>query len=196
MAPLVNRISLRKLLCLALIAPAGLPVRGAGAQATLPTLEYKVKAAYLLNFTRYVEWPAQAFAAPDSPIQICILGADPFGTTLEKTTAGRSSKGRRIEIRRHARINAGLLACHVVFLSKSESRQAGALLAMLRENPVLTVGESAGFLDPGGIINLKIASGNVHFEVNSIAAERAGLKISSRLLTLAKGIISEGGERN
>ena len=177
-----------------LVAVAGLPVVAADAPLAQATLEYKVKAAYLLNFTRYVDWPEWTFAAPDSPIQICILGADPFGAVLEKTMAGRSSKGRPIEVLRASQLDERLISCHIVFLSHSEFQQLGARLAKLEHKPVLTVGESPDFLRDGGIINFVIVHNQVHFEVNIGAAERAGLKLSSRMMPLANRVISNGGK--
>lgn len=153
------------------------------------SLEYRVKAAYLLNFTRYVEWPAAA--APDSQLSICVLGADPFGRILDATVAGRTVQGRSLQVRRvqNASEAAG---CEVVFVSRETWRRSPASLKVLRNTGTLTVGESEQFARGGGVIGFVILDETVRFVVNDEARDRAGLRISSRMLSLAAAIYGRG----
>ncbi len=145
------------------------------------SLEYQVKAAYLFNFTKFVEWPAAAL--PDGePLTICVAGENPFGPTLDATIRGESVNGRPLQARA-AQPPAG---CHVVFVPRGVD--AAAALRPFRSLPALTVGESDGFLRRGGMINFVIDDGRVRFEINQEAAERAHVRISSRLLRLARPI--------
>lgn len=151
------------------------------------SLEYRVKAAYLLNFARYVDWPTEAFSSPDSPLEIGILGDDPFGNILEETVAGRTANGREIVVRRYR--EAKKVASQLVFIGRGEAPRMGELVGAFAGRPVLTVGESPGFFEHGGGINLVIVEETVRFEVNLEVTETAGLKVSSRMLGLAKAIV-------
>jgi len=149
--------------------------------------EYKVKAAFLLNFGKYVEWPASAMGAS---IDICVLGRDPFGATLDETLAGRTVGSRRVNARRVSAISeAG--GCSILFISRDESVRVDAVLDGLAGSPVLIVGEQDRFARKGGMINFVEVDQKVRFEINEAAAKKAGLKISSQLLKLAT--IVEGG---
>ena len=154
----------------------------------LVSIEYKVKAAYLLNFTRYVEWPQEAFFGPDEPLVIGVLGMSAFVETLEKTIKGRKSHGRNLEIRRLKNPD-DVKGLHVLFISRSQQKYLKRLLTKLQGKPVLTVGESKNFLEQGGGINLVLVEETVRFEVNLAVTERSGLKVSSRMLNLAKSVI-------
>ncbi len=153
-----------------------------------PAIEYKVKAAYLFNFTRYVSWPHEAFADQASPLDICVLGHDPFGALLDRTVADRSSQGRAVRVRRAPAVGE-THGCHVVFISWAETSRQQKLLSALRSRPVLTVGETPGFLEQGGLIRLMVVEGTVRFEVNAAGARRSLLRISARLLELAQRVI-------
>jgi hypothetical protein len=153
------------------------------AQGEPGDLEQQVKAAYLLNFTRYVEWPSGAFAGPDAPVNLCVLGGDGFGGLVEQTVAGRRSRGRPVRILRpDTPAQAG--DCHVAFLA-GPTRSTQEWLAALRRSPTLTVGEGPGFLRRGGMVAFVIVDETVRFEIDDNAARRAGLQISSRVLALA-----------
>lgn len=149
-----------------------------------PLPEYQVKAAFLLQFTRYVEWPEKAFARPDATFLMCILGRDPFGRTLDQVAGGERAGARSITVVRLAS-PGGARKCHLVFVASSE-RNLAAVLPLLREAGVLSVGESRGFAARGGVINFYQEGNNIRFEINPTAAEASGLKISSHLLRLAK----------
>ena len=151
--------------------------------ATSP--EYQLKAAFLLNFTKFVEWPPAAFRLPDSPIAICIIGDDPFGSDLDRLVEGEAVDGHRIVVSRFAHLPEAQ-ACQVAFFSKSAP--IAEELPMGAASPVLTVGERAGFLKSGGVIELSVEDRRVRFSVSQKAAETNGLKVSSRLLNVAKTV--------
>jgi hypothetical protein len=154
-------------------------------------LEYKVKAAYLLNFTRYVEWPSTAFPTADAPLVICVAGDDPFGSILDKIIDSRKSNGRSIEIRRYREFDERLLVCHEVFIGAAKKNDEADILKRFSGLPILTVGETDSFLKNGGGIRLLIVGDAVHFEINMAATLGGALKISSRMLPLAKAVYSE-----
>lgn len=149
------------------------------------TLEYQVKATYLLNFTKFIEWPPGALGSPDSPFNICILGGDRFGGALEQIVSGEVVSGRKVVIQRMDR-DPQPGTCQIVFVND----QAEAF-----RNPsglgrgVLTVGEGEAFARNGGMIGFVIENRRVTFEINRRAAEAAGIKFSSGLLAVAKSVI-------
>jgi len=152
-------------------------------QAAEVPLEYRVKAAYLLNFTKFIGWPSEAFEAPDSPIGICILGDDPFGSTLDRIVQREIVNGRQVIVQRIKRVPEPK-TCQVVFVSKpgKDESQTGY-------GPgVLTVGEGESFLREGGMIAFVLDNRHVRFKVNQASAESAGLKLSSQLLKVAKAV--------
>lgn len=147
--------------------------------------EYAVKAAFLLNFARFVEWPASAFSAPDSPIVIGVVGKDPYGATLDRTVQGKTVGGRHVEVRR-VRWDSDLSSLHMLVVPESERSGARVLPGALKGAPVLTVGESAGMAQKTVAVNFYMEGGQVRFEINPEAARRARLTLSSRLLGLAR----------
>ena len=149
------------------------------------SVEYPVKLAVLYNFTKFVEWPTDSFRDPGAPLAICIVGHDPFSPDLEGDLRTRTAAGHPVEVRT-LRPTDTLSVCHMVFIPVTEKDQADRIVKGLKGSSTLTVGESEGFAALGGIINLTVEGSTVHFEVNRLAAERAGLKISSKLLSLAK----------
>lgn len=171
-----------------LIAMIAVSVVATGAET--PSLdEYQVKAAFLYNFAKFVEWPADALPDASASITLCILGEDPFGITLEQTISGKIVIGRKLVIKRLKEIYSSKLeVCHILFISLSEKRRLLPLLEVFKDASVLTVSEIEWFAKVGGIIHLTLEEGKVRFEINVAAAERARLKISSRLLRLAKVI--------
>jgi hypothetical protein len=155
-----------------------------------PSLEYRVKAAYLLNFTRYVEWPPQAFDAPGAPVTICVLGRDPFGSILDATVVGRTTQGRTLSVSRIRSVSE-TQGCHIVFISRDTWRKQTDLPRTLRALGLLTVGESDTFAQAGGVIGFVIQNQTVRFVVNAEARDRAGLRISSRMLSLAAAVYGQ-----
>ncbi len=182
-------------LSLLLVVSSGIAVAPFSlAQEEKPT-EYQVKAAFLYNFAKFVEWPSDAFADPRSPIVLGILGEDPFGALLSEMVAGKTVNGRRLEVR-HFRRGENFRDCHILFISSSEKRSVPLILGSLGGMSVLTVGETEGFAASGGTINLFLEQNKVRFEVNVEAATRSRLKISSKLLALARIVTSQGNGRS
>jgi hypothetical protein len=150
-------------------------------------LEYRVKAAYLFNFTRFIDWPATATGGGSS-FAICLAGRNPFGPTLSATLVGELAAGLPMTARVVSAPQAS--SCHVLFVPRDVA--AAPYLRRIGAAPVLTVGESPSFLTQGGAINFVLDGGRVRFEINQAAAERAQLKVSSRLLQLGRGNDQQG----
>ena len=155
--------------------------------------EYQVKAAFLFNFAKFVEWPTEAFSDPNAPLVITVFGEDPFNGSLE-AVKGKLVNNRKLTIRRVKDIQ-DIGKSNVLFVSPSAKKELARILEALQGQSVLTVGEDGVFTQCGGIINFVKEDNRVRFEVNVSAAERAGLKISSRLLALARIVKSlpQGG---
>ena len=172
------------------VLAAGLLATGgqarAWAQSEAGSLEYQVKAAYLLNFTRYVEWPARSLPA-DVPLELCILGDDPFGGVIDQAVQGRRSQGRIVTVRR-IESDERAYSCHLVFVTDESWNRRRTLVANLTSRGVLTVGNSDQFGREGGVIGFVISNETVRFVINESAMERSGLRISSRMLSLAQQI--------
>lgn len=148
----------------------------------------QVQAAYLCTFTKHIQWPAGAFANDGAPIVIGVLGDDPFGGVLDRTVAGRSSQGRKLVVRRARDVNA-LLDCQVVFISRSVQGQLPAILAALRNRPVLTVCNDDALFDQGVMVKFLLVNETVRFEVKLAPANRAGIKLGSGMLDAAKQVV-------
>ena len=147
------------------------------------SLEYQVKAAFLLNFTKFIEWPPDSAGAA-APAAICILGEDPFGPALDQMVRGETLQGRRLEV---LRVRHPLPAtCKVLFISRSE-KDIPVILQSL-DPGILTVSEGSGFLEAGGIVDFVVESHRVRFDINQSAATKAQLKISSKLLNVARSV--------
>jgi hypothetical protein len=169
-------------LSLAFLTPAYLLLPFPSAAAD-ESLEYQVKAAFLLNFIKFTEWPPAAFEESTSPLAICILGDDPFGRTLDQIVEGEVVDGHKIIVQRIKRAPAPK-SCEVLFMSKP-GKETGGILPALGPG-VLTVGEGDAFMRDGGMIAFVIEDRRVRFRANQSAAESAGLKLSSKLLSIAK----------
>ncbi len=154
--------------------PAAPPVAG----------EAQIKAAFLYNFIKFVEWPPKRFAAGDRPIEVGILGADGIADEFEADVRGRSAHSRRIRVSRISS-PAEAKASDVVFIGAQADPRAAEILGAVRGSPVLTVGESERFASLGGIITFTLSKGSVRFEINSGEGDRSGLRISFQLLKLA-----------
>ncbi len=147
--------------------------------------EYEIKAAFLFNFASYVEWPPRVSADSGGTFIIGVYGDNSFADLLRRTVAGKTVGGRKVEVRKFSAIR-DLKPCHILFISSSEESSTSRILSAVRDWHVLTVGESDGFARTGGIIGFYLENKKVRFEINPNAARRSGLKISSRLLKLAK----------
>ncbi|MGA9040112.1 MAG: YfiR family protein [Terriglobales bacterium] len=157
--------------------------------------EYQVKAAFLFNFAKFVDWPAEAFPNADASLQICVLGTDPFDRDFEQLIVEKAVNGHRIEVV-HPDGLPQARACHILFIASTDKLQISQILRALKGSSVLTVGDTPGFVQMGGIINFVLDENRVRFEINLKAAEAAHLKISARLLTVAKVVlpVDQGGE--
>ncbi|SRR5579885_2239914 len=151
-------------------------------------LEYDVKAAYLLNFTKFIEWPESAFADERSPFVICILGHDPFGRVLDNIVHEESVDHRRVVVRRIIDIPAPQ-TCQMVFVESASQELTKRLAAAARG--MLTIGQGTPFVLDGGMIAFVVEDRKVRFDINQTAAENAGLKVSSKLLKVARTVVRE-----
>jgi hypothetical protein len=170
---------------LALLLPLPSHYCAIAAAAADESLEYQVKAAFLLNFTKFVEWPASAFEAADSPITICILGEDPFGAALDQIVTGEVVDGRKLAVQRLKRAPAPK-SCQVLFIRRGDKEVPR--IPQGTGAGVLIVGEGESFVHDGGMIAFVLENRRVRFSINQSAAESAGLKLSSRLLRVARSI--------
>jgi hypothetical protein len=150
------------------------------AAQTDPASEDRLKAAFVYRFPQFVEWPAGALDGRET-LDICVVGPNPFGSTLDELVAGESLNGRRLAVR-HLTVAQPIDGCRVLYVAGENRRP---LLSRVADQPILTVGDSSTFLDDGGIIRLTLVDRRVRFEVNALAAERARLRLSSQLLRLA-----------
>jgi hypothetical protein len=166
-----------------IIVLIAIPNLGCGAEPVAE--EYQVKGAFLLNFTKFVDWPPQVFEGPGDPIAICILGRNPFGPGLDRAARETVVANRTVSVRQ---VSDGQQAsqCQIVFMGASERKRWRAWLEALRGKSVLTVGESEGYLTDGGVVNFKLEGERVRIEISTAAADRAGLHISAKLLSLAQ----------
>ncbi len=165
-----------------LAAPAAMPL--AAQEASEPSREYLIKAAFLYNFALFTTWPQSSLPRAGSPLVFCVLGDDPFGVALG-SIAGKTIRGHKIAI---ARISDDSRAgdCHLLFISKTEAEGAPALVRTLERRPILTVAEFPDFAQEGGMIRLKTRDGKVRFEISRSAVAQSGLQLSSKLLELSE----------
>jgi hypothetical protein len=150
----------------------------------LPLSEAQLKAAFLLNFPKYVEWPPASFAEPSSPIVVAILGDESVANEFETMSNGKSVDGHPIQLVRNPTL-AQCLMCHVLFIGLDEGRKTVEIINHLKRASILTVGESEQFTDQGGMINMALRERRVVLEINLNAARQTDLKISSKLMALA-----------
>jgi len=172
-----------------------------------PSKEYQIKAAFLYNFIKFVDWPEEKWPEPNEPVIIGIIGEDPFGNAIDpiknkqvkdrkiavkrfngfeelKKSSGENKTKLKQEIESHSK-------CHLLFVCSSEKKNFEEIIESLKGSSVLTVAEKSGFLKAGGIINFIMEGKKVRFEINIAAARQARLKIRSQLLRLAKRVINK-----
>jgi YfiR/HmsC-like len=161
----------------------------------VPVSEYDVKAAFLFNFAKFVEWPPSAFASATEPVRLCVFGEeDPFDHSLEQVVQGKTANGRSMQVL-HVHSAKDLKGCHILFIGWAEEKQTETLLRGIRGEGILTVGETDNFARDGGVINFVLQQNRVAFQINVDAAQQNNLKISSKLLSLAQ-IVHGVPERN
>ncbi|MEP6715842.1 MAG: YfiR family protein [Terriglobia bacterium] len=167
-------------------AAVGWDAAAGGAQPpAAPSLdEYQVKAAFVYNFAKFVEWPPGAFGSATEAFSICVLGRNPFGRMLEAMTAGASLNGHPFVVRQIAEA-AEATSCKILFVSSSERLRYRAILTALKGSPVFSVGDTEGFTADGGVAELRLEEGKVRIELNTRVAKEEDLRISSRLMSLA-----------
>jgi YfiR/HmsC-like len=163
-----------------MLSPAG---RSFASAQTLS--EYQIKAGFFFNFTRFVEWPESAFVTATSPILACVAGETPLADLVTDVAVGKVVNGRAVSIRR-VKASDDLRRCHLLFISAAEERRTTEILASLKKTNTLTVSETAGFAQAGGMINFSIQENRVKLELNLDAATRAGLKINSKLIAVSR----------
>jgi hypothetical protein len=147
--------------------------------------EYRVKLAFLYNFAQFVQWPADTFPNSTAPLTICVMGDNPFAGEIEQSLHGRAVGGHPLELRTLGP-QVDPRTCQIVFVRATEMKSAARIFALLRGSSTLTVGEAMSFAARGGIINLTKEENKLRFEINIDAAGQTRLKISSKLLFLAK----------
>lgn len=169
--------------------------------------EYEIKAAFLYNFVKFTDWPAKPAASSNDtdvvdsnePVIIGIIGTDPFGKAFEPLK-NKPAKGREVIMKRFKGLGESkspdeqieaLKKCHVLFVCRSPQKQIKRILDSVQDSPLLTVADTSGFLESGGIINFVTEGKKVRFEINNTAARRAKLKLRSKLLRLAKRVVEE-----
>jgi hypothetical protein len=173
-------------LALALIGALGQP-------APASSLEYRVKAAFLYNFAKFIEWPPEAFAGPQGPYNICVLGRDPFAQDLDAAVGDNLVAGRPLVVRRLPDLQ-GASGCHILFIASSERDRLRAIFEAVGSAPTLTVGEDADFTRLGGCLRFFLEENRVRFEINLAATDRARLKLSAKLLSLARVVGKPAGK--
>jgi len=160
------------------------------AQKSSPT-EYQVKAAYLYNFGRFIEWPNKGTASSGRPFTICVLGLDPFGQSLSATLAGQTINGTNAVAAQISKPQEAV-NCRILFISSSEDRQLKQILGVLEGASVLTVSDLPQFSQRGGMVQFVLDGNKVRFEVNLTPVERAHLTLSSQLLKVAANLRRSG----
>ena len=161
----------------------GSGVSGQTSAPAAPT-EYQIKAAFVFNFAKFVEWPASAFLNTNSPIILGILGDNPFGDDLANAVHNKKLNNRSLAVVHYLR-PAEVTNCQLLFISNSEKENLAQIFNTLRDKSVLTVGEMDHFTEAGGMINFVQEGTKMRFQINEVAAKSAGLKISSKLMRLA-----------
>jgi len=175
---------MKRILPLVLLALSNVSFAQSG---TSVVTEYEIKAAFLYNFAKFVDWPTSAFQTDSTTIIIGILGDDPFGSILDEIVADTKVQNKRLQVKRFKQ-PGDLTFCHILYVSKSETKRLQWIQRKISGASTLTIGESSDFLERGGMIRLVNKRNKVRFEINPMAASKAGLRISSRLLKLAENL--------
>ncbi|HTS20043.1 MAG TPA: YfiR family protein [Verrucomicrobiae bacterium] len=163
------------------------PNHAAGAPALS---EYQVKALFLFNFAKYVDWPSNAFGDGSAPIVIGLVGDDEFGDDVMRAVGGKSVNNRPVVFKR-VTSEQEYRTCHILFVSASEKDHLAAILAAVKDTSVLTVGETDGFLTLNGMINLAKKDNKIRLEINLVPTQQANLKLSSKLLSVADVVLGK-----
>lgn len=177
-------VRLRVILCLIfLLGPTLPPAPVIGAESS-KSGEYTLKAAFLYNFAKFVEWPTETLERTES-FKVGLLGKDPFGKELDELMRGKTVHNKPLVVQRLESLEAAA-DCQMIFISASEADRLEEILKTLAGRPVLVVGDMPRFIHRGGMVGLSVENQKVRFSINEKPADAAGLKISSQLLKLAK----------
>jgi hypothetical protein len=147
--------------------------------------EYKVKAIFLYNFTRFIDWPNNAFASNEEPFKIGIVGTDPFGVYLEETVRGEKVSGRSIVVERYKNMKE-IKNCHMLYINVTNQRDIKNIVTSVGEKKTLTISENPEFVKWGGMIRIYSDDNKIRIQINDAAARKAGIKISAKLLNVAE----------
>jgi hypothetical protein len=180
----VRRVVLLSLVCWVFSASLAFPGRGQTAS------EYQLKAVFLYNFTKFIEWAPEAFSSDTAPFVVGVLGDDPFGGALDQTVNGKTMNGRPLTVK-YLKWGQNMRECQLLFISASERKRLPQILENLRGSSVLTVSDINSFCQQGGIIGLELENNKIGFVINTNIAEQARLRISSKLLSLAKMVLGD-----
>jgi hypothetical protein len=185
---LIRDLWLHLAACLVVGATASTPSNTFAQSSASP--EYQLKAVFLFNFAQFVEWPARAFAGPDAPLVIGVLGDDPFGSYLDEIVRAETVNGRPLEVRRYRGVDE-IGTCHILFVSRKEADRLQGVLDSLRGRSILTVSDADRFATRGGMIRFLTDHNRIRLRINLEAAQAANLTLSSKLLRPAQ-IVSRG----
>lgn len=182
---MANRRSLDSFFLRILTVAAVLATWASGAANAEEVDEYHIKAAYVYNLAKFVEWPPGAFRSVTDPIAVCVFGQSPIADALEEAVAGEKIDDRRLTVRRVSDVQ-GANNCHILFIAACSRKHLRSILANLKMAGTLTVGETDDFLEEGGALNFLLEGNKVRIEVNMNVVERQMLHISPKLLSLAR----------
>jgi hypothetical protein len=158
--------------------------------------EYELKAAFLFNFAKFIDWPDKSFADGQSPFLVCVIGRDPFGSVLDTYLSGKMIGGRTVAVDRFPAAGSAVIAhrCQIAFISSSEQGHFREVIDSFQGQNILLVGDGDGFATSGGTIEFLLEQEHVRFAINPDAADRADLKVSSKLLALAEIVHDDPGK--
>jgi hypothetical protein len=176
----------RLLLSLLLGLHVALAFCGQAAGAAVPSQEYKLKAAFLVNFIRFITWPEAAFTADTNELRLCILGENPFGEDLQRAQVTEFN-GRRLQVQT-AGSEQELADCQMIYLNQAVASNAGETLKNLKDQPVVTVSDHQGFVELGGSIEFVTRDGRLAFIINQTGLRKLGITVSSAMLDLAANL--------
>jgi hypothetical protein len=178
---------IRRRRLLAAFVAAGLAVSGGAGQAQDPAAESAIKAAFLYNFTKFIDWPERAFSGSSAPFMVCVLAGETVRRAVADAMRNESVRGRPVSVEFPADAD-DLKTCHLVYFGGREDQRTAKRLQAVRQSPVLTVGEGRPFLEAGGQIAFTLVDDRVRFDISRRAAETAGLIVSSKLLRVARRV--------
>src|ERR1700688_2256753 len=170
-----------------MLLAAHFPLVNRAVYADQSPTEYQVKAAYLFNFLKFVEWPDDPAADPHGKWVIGFVGDSPVGGELARLVEGKNVLGRELLVKKFQAAD-NLRGCNILFISESEKKRVPSILAALRGSSALTVADMDNFIGLGGMVELVVEGGRVRVTIDVGATGRARLKVSSKLLTLAQAV--------